>query len=166
MLACVDVYYREARAVAACVWGRNWTDAEPAGETTMALSPTEAYLPGQFYRRELPCILAVLGSVAEAFDTVVIDGYVWLDGQMRPGLGAHLFQALGAKVPVVGVAKSPFHGATIGREVFRGASRRPLIVTAVGMELSLAADLVKGMHGPFRIPTFLRRVDMLSRKAL
>jgi deoxyribonuclease V len=63
---------------------------------------------------------------------------------------------------VVGVAKRPFRGAP-ALEVLRGASARPLYVTAIGIDAAHAADGVRRMHGAHRIPTLLTRVDRLCR---
>jgi deoxyribonuclease V len=164
MIACVDVDYRGGGAVAACVLLRDWSDAEAAGDHVERIARVEEYVPGQFYRRELPCLLAVLDALAERPGVVVVDGYVWLAAD-RPGLGAHLYEALGAAVPVVGVAKTRFAGASGAREVRRGGSGRPLYVTAAGMAVEEAAAHVAAMHGPFRIPTLLKRVDRLCRGA-
>jgi deoxyribonuclease V len=161
MIACVDVDYRDDAAQAACVLVRDWTDADSAGVHVERIAGVAPYQPGQFYRRELPCLLAVLAKVKEPLDAVIVDGYVWLrDG--TPGLGAHLYEALGGKVPVIGVAKTRFASAA-AEAVIRGTSRRPLFVTAAGMDLAEAADRVRRMHGPFRIPTALRNVDQLCR---
>jgi deoxyribonuclease V len=122
----------------------------------------EPYQSGQFYRRELPCILAVLKSLPELAQVIIIDGYVWL-GDHRPGLGAHLYEALGQQVAVVGVAKTRFVRAEPVELVLRGRSRSPLYVTAVGMDLAEAASRIRTMHGSYRIPTLLKRVDQLSR---
>jgi deoxyribonuclease V len=163
MIACVDVDYRDSGAVAACVLLRDWADAASCGEHVERIAAVEPYEPGQFYRRELPCLRAVLDRVAGPVDVVVIDGYVWLGpGGARPGLGARLHEALGGSIPVIGVAKTRFAGAG-GVPVLRGDSRRPLIVTAAGMDAAAAARHVQAMHGPFRIPTLLRRVDQLCR---
>lgn len=67
----------------------------------------------------------------------------WLDGVSKPGLGAHLYQALDGQVAVVGVAKTKLQGADRACEVIRGASRRPLFVTAVGIPPELAAGYVR-----------------------
>ncbi len=108
MIACVDVDYRDAEAVVACVGIARWTDAAPSVESVVRLAAVAPYEPGAFYRRELPCILAVLATVRDV-ELVVVDGYVWL-ARARPGLGARLHEALGARVPVVGVAKTAFRG--------------------------------------------------------
>jgi deoxyribonuclease V len=165
MLACVDVDYRDHEAVAACVLFRAWGDAAGAAEEVEHIAPVEPYQPGQFYRRELPCLLAVLGKVPRPLEAVVIDGYVWLGDETSPGLGGHLYTALGRAVAVIGVAKTRFAGVSVARPVLRGGSRRPLWITAAGLDPDTAARHVAGMHGPFRIPTLLKRVDQLCRRA-
>jgi deoxyribonuclease V len=162
MIACVDVDYRDSEAVAACVLLRDWAHAACCGTHVARLAAVEPYQPGEFYRRELPCLLAVLAEVREAMEVVVIDGYVWL-GADRPGLGARLYEALGRAVAVVGVAKTQFAGAG-GVPVLRGGSRRPLMVTAAGMDTAVAARQVQAMHGPYRIPAALKQVDQLCRQ--
>src|SRR5262249_645622 len=122
------------------------------------------YEPGKFYRRELPCLLAVLRKVADPIEAIVIDGYVWLADEQSPGLGGHLFQALGSATPVIGVAKPCFRSARAARPVVRGNSRRPLWVTAAGMDLETASRHVQDLHGPYRLPTLLKRVDRLCRQ--
>jgi deoxyribonuclease V len=162
MIACVDVDYRGDEAVAACVLFRSWTDGESAGERVERMAGVQPYQPGEFYRRELPCLLGVLAKVADPLEAVVVDGYVWL-GENRPGLGSHLFAALGKTLPVIGVAKNWFAGAETAIPVLRGGSQRPLFVTAAGLDPQIAAANIRDMHGPFRIPTLLKKVDQLCR---
>ncbi|NBD11930.1 MULTISPECIES: endonuclease V [Corallococcus] len=164
MIACVDVDYRRECTVAACLLFRDWADACEAGRQVERGPPAEEYVPGEFFRRELPHLLRVLGAVAEPLETVVIDGYVWL-GEARPGLGAHLYEALGRRVPVVGVAKRSFHDNTLAVPVLRARSQRPLFVTVAGLDAAVAAACVQRMHGDARFPTLLRRVDRLCREA-
>jgi deoxyribonuclease V len=155
--AAVDVAYGDAGARAAAVWFEGWDATAASSEKVCLIDEVAPYEPGAFYKRELPCLLAVLAGVRP--ECVVIDGYVWL-GPDRSGLGAHLHQALG--VPIVGVAKTSFREAP-AMSVLRGESKNPLFVTAVGMDTGAAAAAVARMHGPFRIPTLLRRVDQLAR---
>jgi deoxyribonuclease V len=170
MLACVDVAYRESTAVAGCVLFEAWTDARAAREVVAHVSTGAPYRSGQFYLRELPAILAVLARVEVPLGAVVVDGYVWLGGA-HEGLGAHLYEALDARVPVVGVAKtawgppSPDESSNARRAipVRRGRSDKPLHVTSAGMDVLLAAALVAGMHGEHRNPTLLKAVDRLVR---
>src|SRR5262249_19721463 len=126
-----------------------------------ALDEVAPYQPGEFYRRELPCVLAVLER-GPAAEVIVVDGYVWL-GPERAGLGAHLYQALGERTVVIGVAKSRFVSATDAVPVYPGDSRSPLYVTAAGVSVEEAAGWVARMHGPYRIPAMLKRVDQLAR---
>ena len=158
MLACVDVDYRGTGAVAAALLFEHWTDEVPTRELVARIANAAGYEPGQFYKRELPCILEVLRDVRP--DLVIIDGYVHLGPERRPGLGAHLAAAL--DVPVVGVAKNPFH-ETPATPVLRGTSGKPLLVTATGIPEAAAAAHVRSMHGSHRIPALLRRVDQLCR---
>lgn len=164
LLVCVDVDYRDDRARVAGVLFSDWSDRHSARELGREMRAPADYEPGEFFRRELPCLLAILAEVAEPLGAIVIDGYVWLAAAgQRPGLGAHLWQSLGRAVPVIGVAKNPFAGAA-PVEVLRGESARPLYVTAAGVEPSWAADRIVEMDGDHRMPTLLRRVDQLSRQ--
>jgi deoxyribonuclease V len=101
--------------------------------------------------------------VSDPLAAVLIDGYVWLDEAGSPGLGAHLYRALEERVAVIGVAKSRYRHPVAAREVLRGGSQRPLYVSAVGVDLEEAAAWVAHMHGEYRIPTLLKRVDQLCR---
>ena len=161
MIACVDVHYRDPTAVAACVLFQAWSDDKPMSETIVEIREVRPYVSGEFFRRELPCLLAVLRAINERPQSVIIDGYVWL-GDERPGLGAHLYAALDFQAAVIGVAKTKLENAK-SREVLRGRSLSPLYVTAAGMNLAGAAHHIQEMHGEFRIPTLLKRVDQLSR---
>jgi len=162
--ACVDLGYRpDGGALAACVLFVEWADARAAGEHVARVERVADYRPGRLFERELPGVLAVLGQLAHEPRCVVVDGYVWLAGEGRPGLGGHLFEALGRRVPVIGVAKRALPGASLAVPVLRGRSSRPLYVTAAGLDVGVAAERVRSMHGPHRIPTLLGRVDRLSR---
>ena len=119
MKACVDIHYRDSIAAAACLLFHDWPDAISASEHTALITNIAPYEPGHFFRRELPCILAVLEHVALPLEALIVDGYVWLSNN-EPGLGAHLFDALDRRVPVIGVAKTRFLRATNAREITRG----------------------------------------------
>lgn len=160
---CLDVDYRERAAVVAGVMFRAWDDAKPSDERRHEIDGVPAsYESGQFYKRELPYLLDLLGGLDERPEVVVVDGFVWLDGG-RPGLGAHVHEALGRSCAVVGVAKRAFQGAAATVPLLRGDSQQALFISAVGMALDEAVRGVASMHGPFRIPTLLRRVDQLTR---
>jgi deoxyribonuclease V len=162
MILALDAYYdeRTLNATGAAVVFEHWDDAEPLSEYTAICEGIQPYQPGEFYKRELPCLLAVLETVHEPMSLIVVDGYVSLGD--KPGLGWRLWEALDRHVPVIGVAKTRFRTVT-ALEVLRGQSQTPLYVTAAGMEPTEAAEHVRRLHGPFRIPTLLTRVDWLAR---
>jgi deoxyribonuclease V len=159
----MDVHYLDRGARAAAVVAASWSDPSAIEERTVLVDDVAAYRPGAFYERELPCLLAVLRNVTTPPRCVVVDGYVELDAVGAPGLGAHLHDALGGTIPVVGVAKTSFRGAAFALSVVRGRSRSPLFITARGVPLAEAEMLVRSMHGPHRIPTLVQRVDHLAR---
>jgi deoxyribonuclease V len=163
MIACLDVHYEGTSASAAGITFQHWTDSSPLEEKVIKIPHVEPYQPGQFYLRELPCLLAVLQTLPPV-QTIIIDGYVWLDANGKPGLGAHLYQALNERIPIIGVAKTPFQGAEGSCELVRGKSGRPLYITAAGIDPLIAAQHIRSMHGQFRIPTLLKRVDQLARQ--
>lgn len=165
-VALLDVCYRGAGARAACVLAESWDAETPSSTHVQAIEKVEAYAPGSFYRRELPCLMSVLRLLPKPPTVVVIDGYVWLPPTERPGLGAYLYEALGRETPVVGIAKSSFAGGescAFVVPVFRGTSRRPLYVTAAGIEAGAAAQRVRAMAGMHRIPELARIADRLAR---
>lgn len=163
MIACLDVGYTETAARAACVVIAHWRASSPVAEHMAKIHEVKEYQPGEFYRRELPCIQVVLAKLDQPPTYIVVDGYVWLDGNGRPGLGAHLYEALDRKIPVIGVAKNPFKETDHATELRRGESDRPLYITAVGLTIAQAVLNINAMHGPHRLPTILKRVDQLSR---
>jgi deoxyribonuclease V len=176
----VDVYYGSASATGACVGFARVDDERPAFVVTETFAGAASdYQPGDFKTRELPYLLKLFELARERtaamdvdIDTVIVDGYAWLDGG-RPGLGGHLAAVLhgdgglgggdaGAGVAIIGVAKTRFHGAD-AVEVLRGQSQSPLFVSSSGIEPLDAAAFVRAMHGEHRLPTMLRIVDHASR---
>lgn len=161
-IAITDVAYVDDVAFAAAVVASDWRAQFPEDTRTILRTPVEPYVPGSFWQRELPCLLAVLDGLRP--ELVVVDGYVWLDSAGRKGLGAHLHDVLG--IPVVGVAKTAFDGSGHAQHVLRGGSHKPLYVTAVGMEPVAAAEAVRSMHGQHRLPTLIVLADQLARSGL
>ncbi|MDB4955409.1 MAG: Endonuclease, partial [Myxococcales bacterium] len=164
MIACVDVDYRKSCVVAACVCFREFPDTVASGEHALrSTTPPHPYVSGSMYLRELPYLLEVLAPVRAGLRVAVVDAYVWLrDGS--PGIGARLHETLGGEVAVVGIAKTGFYGASGVAEVRRGTSESPVFVSAAGMALADAAAAVASMAGPHRLPTFVKRADLLSRE--
>ena len=175
-IAALDAQYREiqnddvqdggAVGSVACVTFEKFTDAKAAFELTTIVQGVESYTPGEFWRRELPCLLAALRQLERLPEIVIVDGYVWLDDIGRKGLGAHLHDALNGRAAVLGVAKQPFRGSAHAIPVLRGTSRQPLYITSEGIPARDAASAIASMHGKHRIPTLLKRVDQLCRAGL
>lgn len=165
MIYLFDSYYLDDAVRTACLGIENWTDTA-AKLSLVELSPiTSEYIPGEFYKRELPGILQLLEQLElKAADIIVLDSYVYLDDAGKPGLGAYLYKALNQKYPVIGVAKKHFR--TLGenaRKVLRGDSAKPLFVTTAGYDVDLAAQQITDMVGKYRMPDILRLVDQLSK---
>ncbi|MCO1335096.1 endonuclease V [Microbulbifer sp. OS29] len=165
MILVVDVDYREEGAAVAGVTFRNWNNSQPEAIYLSSLHTIADYEPGAFYKRELPCILTLIEEHAIKPSLIVIDGYVHLGADRKPGLGAHLYQALRQKIAIIGVAKKSFKDTPTGTEIFRGTSHKPLFVTSLGITQAEAKSLIVSMHGEHRVPTLLKQVDSVCRKA-
>lgn len=164
-----DTYYFDHdKANTICLAFENWDSPVPDYEFSEIKDGVEEYIPGQFYKRELPCILSLLEKIRiqiKEISCIIIDGFVYLDDEMKPGLGKHLFDALNGEIPVIGVAKTNF--ATVEKyklPLKRGNSETPLYISSVGIDMETAYDFIKKMHGDFRIPTLLKKVDTLTRQ--
>lgn len=166
MILAFDTYYSGKKAKTVAIGFNTWTDAQPTEVFTETLDDVADYQPGEFYKRELPCIVSLLNRIdLTKVEAIIIDGFVILDNAGKPGLGGHLYAYLGGRIPVIGVAKTNFALITEGkREVFRGQSERPLYITALGIEPDVAASNIRQMHGVYRIPTLLKHLDGLTKK--
>ena len=163
MIAAFDVHYPPSGgASAAAVFFADYRDAVLSGSCVKRLAEVEGYVPGAFYRRELPCLLALIEEIELPLQEMIVDGYVWL-GKSRPGLGSRLFDAMKGEIPVIGVAKTKFNGAC-AVEISRGRAKRPLFVTAAGIGKRSAAEKIRMMHGKHRLPTLLKEADRVARE--
>jgi deoxyribonuclease V len=164
--AALDVYYFNHSAKAVCLLFERWEDRTPSHIYTQIIEGVEDYEPGAFYKRELPCLLQVLKAVdLSSLEVIIIDGYVYLDDEGRHGLGIWLYKALNETCPVLGVAKTAFHNNTKNVVTMtRGSSRKPLYITAVGMDAAYAAGCIRQMAGPYRIPVLLKELDKRTRE--
>lgn len=159
MILAFDAYYTDKSTRLVAAGFRTWSAPEPLRLYVWESGPAADYEPGQFYRRELPLILTALADFnLDEVQLIIVDGYVYLNDKGRLGLGGHLFEELGGKVPVVGIAKSYFRDNN-AVPVLRGESSKPLYVTALGMAPEEAAEQVRTMAGPYRMPDVLAAVD-------
>jgi len=166
MILVFDTYYFENKAKTVCIAFENWDESEKFDIYSEIIDGIEDYRSGEFHKRELPCILSLYNKInIGKIDTIIIDGFVFLDDNNKLGLGGHLYNSLDQKIPVIGVAKTNF--ATIAknkRDLLRGNSIKPLYITAVGMDLDEAYDKIEKMSGDNRIPTLLKTVDTISKE--
>lgn len=160
MILAIDVHYRENESKAVGVMF-NWESKQPQEIITSYFDTVEEYIPGEFYKRELPCLLKIIDKIdLNQLEAVIIDGYVYIDNEKNLGLGGMLWEALNKKIPIIGVAKTSFfQNKETVIEVIRGESIKPIFVSAVGFDLNLAALKIKQMHGSFRIPDILKQLD-------
>lgn len=163
MILAVDVHYDGDLALIAGVAFENWEDGCEVNSYVSRFCGVKTYVPGEFYRRELPCILKLLDEHKLDPDIIVIDGFVQLGSPEKPGLGMHLFKALKSRVAVIGVAKNPFAGVLDECKILRGKSLKPLYVTSVGIFPDLARRYIRSMSGENRIPTLIKKADRLCR---
>ncbi len=166
MIIAIDVHYREKIARTVSIEFEDWKDDTPSYIHVTEIPVAAAYVPGQFYKRELPCILEILKcSDLSKVTAIIVDGYVVLDDDGKKGLGGYLYEALNQKIPIVGVAKRAFYA--LKEKVIpikRGESKNPLYVTASGGDLAEYAKKVVEMDGNFRMPTLLKILDVETKK--
>ncbi|NHZ81988.1 endonuclease V [Massilia sp. CCM 8695] len=164
MILAVDVQYDADCGYAAGLLFARWDDVAPVATVSKQQAGVGEYVPGEFYKRELPCILALLGELGQLPEVVVIDGFVFLDGHSHAGLGKHLYDALDGKAKVIGVAKTAYAGIGDDYKLLRGDSIKPLFITCIGLELAEAKEHIAAMRGPHRMPVLLKTVDRICRE--
>lgn len=166
MIYAFDTYYYEDFAKTVCIAFEDWSseqENEIFNEKTKIIAEYES---GAFYKRELPCILSLLEKIQlKPNDIIIVDGYVTLNDDGKIGLGGYLFETLNMKFPVIGIAKNGFSSPdSKRREVFRGESKTPLFLTSIGIDVDKVQKKVEKMHGNFRFPTLLKKLDKLTRE--
>jgi deoxyribonuclease V len=185
----IDTYYYKDRAKTVGVIFNEWTDDSPEKIITSWLSSDKygPYIPGEFYKRELPCIMNLLDKVPDIldYDAIILDGLARLpiinESDPVEGLGVHLEKALDEKYPnfrnnnphdkdkiygpaIIGVAKSPFSGCDKDSgivKLYRGQAKTPLYINTTWFKesASKAGENIKSMAGDYRIPKLLKILD-------
>lgn len=165
MILAFDTYYFENKAKTVCLVFDNWNESDKFSTFTEILEDINEYIPGEFYKREMPCILSLFQNIhIPNIEAIIVDGFVFLDDHNKLGLGGHLYEALDCKIPVIGVAKTNF--ATITRNkmaLCRGESKNPLYITSIGIDPEIATEKIRNMSGKYRIPTLLKELDRLTK---
>lgn len=166
MILAFDTYYFDNKAKTVCLEFNDWKENKNFKIHQETIDNIEEYTSGEFYKRELPCILSLLDKIEiKNVEIIIIDGFVYLNDEFKFGLGAYLFEKLNKQIPVIGVAKTNF--ATIEENkitLFRGKSTKPLFITSIGIELNNAYEKIKSMYGEYRIPTLLKELDRITKE--
>lgn len=166
MIVTIDVHYKADYAKTVLLFFENWQSENPSNVATHITKDVMEYEPGSFYKRELPCILNALQTVSlDAIEIIIIDGYIYVDNEGKYGLGGHLYEALDKKFPIIGVAKTSFQSnKDTVVEILRGESKKPLFVSAIGLDKEVAAMHVKNMYGNYRLPYLLKLMDQITKE--
>ena len=166
MILAIDVHYREEFAKVVSIEFDNWTDSNPSKIIEDTVKNVEDYKSGEFYKRELPCILKILEQTEKSkLDVIIIDGYVELNNNGKAGLGKYLYERLNQEIPIIGVAKKGFKDNSKNViKIERGKSKNPLYITSIGIDLQESANKIKNMVGKYRIPDLLRILDQKTKE--
>lgn len=163
MKLAIAVHFDGAQAQAAAVAFEAW-DAPEATKTYVShIAQVEKPARGELDLRELTCVMQLLREHRLEPELVLIDGFVHLDAEETPGLGEHLFHALGGSTPVIGVSKTGRPGLSAQFEVMREEEAKPLVVTCAGVDIGAAKVRVRAMHGRKRVPTLMKLVARLAK---
>lgn len=169
-----DVKYDDEKGVAkvAALEFENFTDTIETNSYTQDCEIYSEYIPGEFYKRELPDIMLLIQNkigickLRTEYDAIIVDGLYML-GKDHPGLGARLKQELlnnyNVDIEVIGIAKSYYKDCEqVAGLVYRGKDAiKPLYVN--GSLQKDYVELVKNMAGEYRLPYLVKQVDKLCR---
>ena len=166
MILAFDTYYYNGKAKTVCLEFEEWNESKNFKIHTEIIENVEEYIPGEFYKRELPCIVSLLDKIdLTNIEAIIVYGFVYLDDEKKYGLGGRLYEKLNSKIPIIGVAKTNFAAIEeLKRALVRGDSKKPLYITAIGIELDKAFNKVDSMAGEFRFPTLLKELDRLTKE--
>lgn len=166
MILAFDTYYFDQKAKTICLEFAEWNEDKNFKVHTEIIDNVEEYIPGEFYKRELPCILSLLKQIdLSTIDVIVVDGFVYLNDENKYGLGGYLYEKLNGEIPIIGVAKTNFASIEKNKKaLYRGDSKKPLYITSIGIDLDEAYKKVESMAGEFRFPTLLKELDRLTKE--
>lgn len=129
---------------------------------TAIVTEVEDYIPGQFYRRELQSVEAIICQIKlEDIEMIVVDGYAD-SGTEEHALGTYVYEKY--NIPVIGIGKNKYDRCVLENlEVYRGESRKALYVTSKGLDNEQAKTFVKKMAGQYRLPYLVKFADNCAR---
>ena len=161
-LAIDSYYYSDTNCYTVGLVFSHWNSKKPDYILESTVSEFAPYIPGQFYKRELPGVLSIIRQVnLREFDTIILDGFTrLLDNSLNiiPGLS------------IIGVAKSMFcKSDSVSLPLYRGQAKTPLwISVSSGSEIDLmtARDYIKSMYGDSKLPDMLKLLDKHTKRFL
>jgi deoxyribonuclease V len=165
MVLSLDVHYRNDKAKIVGVLFE-WDDISTKKIIIECIDKVEEYVSGEFYKRELPCLLKIIEKVdLLELEVIIIDGYIFIDNNFKYGLGGILWEKLDRKIPIIGVAKTSFFSnkETV-KELIRGNSKKPLYISTIDYPIDKAMENLKKMSGEYRLPTILKQMDTITKE--
>jgi deoxyribonuclease V len=167
MILAFDTYYFDNKAKTVCLEFEKWNENKNFKIHTEIIENIEEYIPGEFYKRELPCIISLLNLIdLKNIEAIIVDGFVYLDDDKKYGLGGYLYEKLNKQIPIIGVAKTNFSSIEKNKKsLLRGDSIKPLFITSIGIDLEEAFQKVASMAGEFRMPALLKELDRLTKES-
>ncbi len=160
----LDVQYDKAGgATAAAVAFDDWTAFEATKTYSLKIEHVEKPVKGELDLRELPWLIQLMDANGLQPETIVFEGFVFLDPQETPGLGIHLYNALGGRTAVIAASKAAMKDTPAQFEVYREDETPPLIVTCAGIDLGAAKARVRMMHGKKRMPTLMKLAARVAK---
>ena len=161
----IDVSYKGTQAKVVGGFFETWSDTSLMQISSKIVDDVAEYVSGEFYKRELPCILEFLEDMdLQEIDLIIIDGFIYLDDGGKKGLGAYLYESMALAIPIIGVAKSKFYNNNkLVKEIFRGQSKNGIYISAIGIDLDAASAPVQTMSGDFRLPELIKKVDTKTK---
>lgn len=165
MKLALDIHHDGQAALAAAVAFDDWAAPEATRSYTTRIAQLPKAVRGELDLRDLPCFLQLLQAHALQPELIVINGWVHLDALEAPGLGRHLYHALGSRTAIIGVSRTSKPDTPAQFQIIREEETRPLTITCVGIDLGAAKARLRMMHGRRRIPTLLKLVTRIAKGA-
>ncbi|MDR7332055.1 endonuclease V [Roseateles asaccharophilus] len=163
MKLAVAVHFDAAQAQVAAIAFETWDSPEPTKTYLSHIAHVEKAPRGELDLRGLTCVMQLLREHKLEPELILIDGFVHLDSDEIPGLGQHLFLALGGMTPVIGISKTGRPGLSSQFEVMREEEAKPLIVTCAGIDIGAAKARLRAMHGRKVVPTLMKLALRLAK---
>ncbi|MCW1968987.1 MAG: endonuclease V [Anaerolineae bacterium] len=157
-----DVQYEQKIGYAAGICFQRLQSQSVDFVVTAILQPVAEYKPGEFYQRELPCLIELIKKLETLPKIIFIDGYVWLQNDQL-ALGGRLYEYLDRKVIVIGIAKSFLRIAGENISMYYKSSHRPIYISAAGLSLDDAMQCVKEMPYQGHLPLMMKYADIAAR---